>query len=228
MFKKIIYIILLFNFKYTNAFYSNNNINVILKQKKYINIKNNIENNFNKTIYSSFKQYINTKKFTSEFYKQKNKMFNNENYKKNNSIAKKQSHIKLLSGAHANDFSRQWIVDMNKFPNNYENFLYENMFSMIDFVKFNRSELYYYIGYYDDNILFNYEPYYIGVFELLPKEKKFDTYVIIKNPNLLEKNNKNIIKFKHELLNLCYESNIELKFDNLYNYNKRYYLSWFI
>lgn len=228
MFKKIIYIIILINnLKYINSF-NINNVHVLRTQKKYINIKNNIEKNFNKTLYSSFEQYINIKKLTSEFYKQKDKMFNDENYKKNNSIIKKQSNIKLLTAAHANDYSRQWIVDMNKNPNNYEKFMYENMYNMIDFVKFNRSEFYYYIGYYDENILFNYEPYYIGVFELLPKEKKFDTYIILKNPNLLEKNNRNILEFKHELLNLCYDSNIELKFNNLYNYNKRYYLSWFV
>lgn len=227
MFKKIIFIIILINSKYTNSFFLNN-IPIILSQKKNINIKNNIENNFNKTLYSSFEQYINIKKLTSEFYKQKDKMFNDENYKKNNSIIKKKKNIKLLTAAHANDFSRQWLVDMNKNPNNYEKSLYENMYNMIDFAKFNRSEFYYYIGYYDDNILFNYEPYYIGVFELLPKKKILNTYIIIKNPNLLEKNNNNIMELKHELLNLCYDSNIEFRFNNLYNYNKRYYLSWFV
>lgn len=227
MFKKIIYIIILINSKYINSFFLNN-IPIILSQKKNINIKNNIENNFNKTLYSSFEQYINIKKLTSEFYKQKDKMFNDENYKKNNSIIKKKTNIKLLTAAHANDFSRQWLVDMNKNPNNYEKSLYENMYNMIDFAKFNRSEFYYYIGYYDDSILFNYEPYYIGVFELLPKKKILNTYIIIKNPNLLEKNNNNIMELKHELLNLCYDSNIEFRFNNLYNYNKRYYLSWFV
>ena len=106
MFKKIIYIIILINSKYTNSFFLNN-LPIILSQKKNINIKNNIENNFNKTLYSSFEQYIIIKKLTSEFYKQKDKMFNDKNYKKNNSIIKKQSNIRLLTAAHANDYSRQ-------------------------------------------------------------------------------------------------------------------------
>ena len=74
--------------------------------------------------------------------------------------------------------------------------------------------------------MYNYEPYYIGVFELLPSKKILDTYIIIKNPNLIEKTDNNILDFKNNVLKICYDSNIKLIFDNLKNYQKKYYFSW--
>ena len=147
--------------------------------------------------------------------------------KANNDVNNKQTtNVKLLTSQHAYDYSKQWLNDMYTDPINNDNFLHENLEIMTDFSRLNRSEFFYYIGYYDNSIIYNYEPYYIGVFELLPSKKILDTYIIIKNPNLIEKNNNNILDFKNNVLKICYDSNIKLIFDNLKNYNKNYYFSW--
>ena len=203
----------------TNAFILNNIANILTPKIKI----NNIKNNYNNSKYSSFEEYINIKKFTSEFYKNKDKLLSN------NEVNNKQTtNVKLLTSQHANDYSKQWLNDMNTDPINNDKILYENLEKMTDFSRLNRSEFFYYIGYYDNSIMYNYEPYYIGVFELLPSKKIFDTYIIIKNPNLIEKNDNNIIDFKNDILKICYDSNINLIFDNLNIYNKKYYFSWLI
>jgi len=198
----------------TNSFILNNIPNILRPKIKM----NNIKNNYNNSKYSSFDEYINIKKFTSEFYKNKDKMFSNNEV--NN---KETTNVKLLTSEHANDYSKQWLNDMNTDPINNDKILYENLEKMTDFSRLNRSEFFYYIGYYDNSIMYNYEPYYIGVFELLPSKKIFDTYIIIKNPNLIEKNDNNILDFKNDVLKICYDSNIKLIFNNLNNYNKKYW-----
>lgn len=200
-----------------NSFILNNIPNILLPKIK----TNNIKNNYNNTKYSSFEEYINIKKFTSEFYKN---IYEIENKRKN--YDKQTINVKLLTSEHANDYSVQWLNDMNIEPINSDKILYENLKKMTDFSRLNRSEFFYYIGYYDNNIMYNYEPYYIGVFELLPSKKILDTYIIIKNPNLIEKNDNNILDFKNNVLKICYDSNIKLIFDNLKNYQKKYYFSW--
>tara|TARA_Y100000389_G_C17465510_1_gene525143 strand:- start:1485 stop:2123 length:639 start_codon:yes stop_codon:yes gene_type:complete len=200
-----------------NSFILNNIANILSPKIK----TNNIKNNYNNSKYSSFEEYISIKKFTSEFYKNIDKM------KSNNDVNNKQTtNVKLLTSEHANDYSVQWLNDMNIEPINSDKILYENLKKMTDFSRLNRSEFFYYIGYYDNNIMYNYEPYYIGVFELLPSKKILDTYIIIKNPNLIEKNDNNILDFKNNVLKICYDSNIKLIFDNLKNYQKKYYFSW--
>lgn len=199
-----------------------NNIQNILTPKMKMKM-NNIKNNYNNSKYSSFEEYINIKKFTSEFYKNKDIMISN-----NEANNKETTNVKLLTSQHANDYSKQWLNDMNTDPINNDKILYENLEKMTDFSRLNRSEFFYYIGYYDNSIMYNYEPYYIGVFELLPSKKIFDTYIIIKNPNLIEKNDNNILDFKNNVLKICYDSNIKLIFNNLNNYNKKYYFSWLV
>lgn len=201
-----------------------NNIQNILKPKMKMN---NIKNNYNNSKYSSFEEYINIKKFTSEFYKNKDIIIAN-NEANNEANNKETTNVKLLTSQHASDYSKQWLNDMNTDPINNDKILYENLKKMTDFSRLNRSEFFYYIGYYDNSIMYNYEPYYIGVFELLPSKKIFDTYIIIKNPNLIEKNDNNILDFKNDVLKICYDSNIKLIFNNLNNYNKKYYFSWLV
>jgi len=201
-----------------------NNIQNILKPKMKMN---NIKNNYNNSKYSSFEEYINIKKFTSEFYKNKDIIIAN-NEANNEANNKETTNVKLLTSQHASDYSKQWLNDMNTDPINNDKILYENLKKMTDFSRLNRSEFFYYIGYYDNSIMYNYEPYYIGVFELLPSKKIFDTYIIIKNPNLIEKNDNNILDFKNDVLKICYDSNIKLIFNSLNNYNKKYYFSWLV
>tara|TARA_B100000787_G_scaffold161547_5_gene141493 strand:+ start:7947 stop:8585 length:639 start_codon:yes stop_codon:yes gene_type:complete len=197
-----------------------NNIPGILSPKKNIN---NIKNNYNNSKYNSFDEYIAIKKFTSEFYKNKDKIQDNT---KNND--KQTKNVKLLTSQHVKDYAACWLSDMNIDSINNNKILYDNLQKMTEFSRLNRSEFYYYIGYYDNSIMYNYEPYYIGVFELLPSKKIFDTYIIIKNPTLIENNDKCILDYKHDILKLCYDSNIKLSFNNLINYNKKYYFSWLI
>jgi len=204
-----------------------NKIHGILLSKKNLNniknIKNNIKNNYNNSKYDSFDEYIAIKKFTSEFYKNKDKPHDTT---KNND--KQTTNVKLLTSQHASDYSSHWLDDMNIDSMNNDKILYDNLQKMTEFSRLNRSEFYYYIGYYDNSIMYNYEPYYIGVFELLPSKKIFDTYIIIKNPTLIENNDKCILDYKRDILKLCYDSIIKLSFNNLIDYNKKYYFSWLI
>ena len=89
---------------------------------------------------------------------------------------------------------------------------------------------YFYIGYYPESINAKQGPYYIGAFELVPKNREFIAHIIIQNPyhcadNMYDK--EKIMNFKKELLALCSDATVFFKFSNLKSTSdERYYYSW--
>jgi len=138
--------------------------------------------------------------------------------------------IKLLTSFSAIQWSRTWIYEMVHIKENFPAFMYQDMYKMCDFGCINVSKRFFYIGYYPQSIDERKGPYYIGAFEIDPKEREFVTRIIIQNPYYCAENIyyiENIINFKKELQALCLEATVNFKFSNLKNTSfERYYYSW--
>ena len=140
--------------------------------------------------------------------------------------------LKLITYNETREWAKSWIYDMINYgkSNNYRKFIYDNIYDMKEFITQNKSKEYFYIGYLPKGSI--YGPYYIGAFELDPKRRDFNTYLIMQNPNYLNidiiKEKKRFINFKKELLSLSYKSNVFFKYNKLKYITscERYYLAW--
>ena len=111
----------------------------------------------------------------------------------------------------------------------FPTFMYQDMYKMCDYGCVNVSKRFFYIGYYPSKIDQRKGPYYIGAFEINPKEREFITRIIIQNPYCVENSytKEDILNFKIELQALCNEASVFFKFSNLKNTSfERYYYSW--
>ena len=138
--------------------------------------------------------------------------------------------LKLLNSLSTVEWTRNWIYDMVNYQNTFPQFMYRDMFAMRDFAINNTSQNYFYIGYFPTDIRLIQGPYYIGAFELKPQNREFHTMLIIQNPNYMiesEFDERKMIKYKRELVNLTKDSMVFFKFAQLKNAsNKRYFYSW--
>ena len=141
------------------------------------------------------------------------------------------NNLKLLTSLGSIEWAKNWIYDMVHYNSGgYPRFMYYDMFCMKDFARVNDTDLYFYIGYFPSDVNLNNGPYYIGAFELVPKDRAIHTHLIIQNPNYwIDTNEKDdkIINFKKELEKMTMEAGVFFKFSKLQNTtNQRYYYSW--
>ena len=138
--------------------------------------------------------------------------------------------LKMLDNVSAYECAKNWIYNMVHLNSNFPQFMYQDMFLMKDFTFENTSSLYFYIGYYPSDIRTIHGPYYIGAFELKPRDREFITHVIIQNPNYMIENDLDkyrFIDFKRELVKMTQDALVFFKYANLKNTaNERYYYSW--
>ena len=141
------------------------------------------------------------------------------------------NNLKLLTSLGSIEWAKNWIYDMVHYNSGgYPRFMYYDMFCMKDFARVNDTDLYFYIGYFPSDVNLNNGPYYIGAFELVPKDRAIHTHLIIQNPNYwIDTNEKDdkIINFKKELEKMTMDAGVFFKFSKLQNTtNQRYYYSW--
>ena len=114
--------------------------------------------------------------------------------------------------------------------NHFPKFMFQDMFRMRDFAKINNSKQYFFIGYYPTNSNLKKGPFYIGAFELIPKNREFTTYLILQNPYYCinsEYDTNEILNFKKQLLGMTNDASVFFKFNYLKDIsNYRYYYSW--
>ena len=154
-----------------------------------------------------------------------------EPYKDNNFVKSLNSkNLKLLTSFSAIQWARTWIYEMVHISEFFPTFMYQDMYKLCDYGCVNVSKRFFYIGYYPSKIDQRKGPYYIGAFEINPKEREFITRIIIQNPYYCVENSytkEDILNFKIELQALCNEASVFFKFSNLKNTSfERYYYSW--
>ena len=187
--------------------------------------ENNEENckDISETIESIKADFINFKSNFNETIK-----INNDGKDFVNTLNSK--HLKLLTAFSAIQWARTWIYEMVHINEMFPTFMYQDMYKMCDFGSINVSKRYFYIGYYPPLLDQRKHPYYIGAFEVNPKDREFSTLIIIQNPYYSVKNEYNkehIMNFKKELGALCNEASVAFKYSNLKNTSfERYYYSW--
>lgn len=191
------------------------------------NITDNINNDFNNDINDdryNFNKYIdsNNERF-KDIENKIDKIIENERSVNYNTI-------KLLTSEITHEWAKNWIYDMVNIQTQFPQFMYQDMFIMSDYSMRNSNTLYFYISYYPIDIPGTYGPYFISALKLIPEKKQLMTEMIIQNPNLVQDygdNPRYLIDFKYELENLCIDSGVFFKFNNLEKLeNKRYYYSW--
>ena len=137
--------------------------------------------------------------------------------------------LKMLTPESSIEWAKTWTYDMVHEPNKFPTFMFQDMFKMRDFANINSSQTYFYIGFFPKNVDLRHGPYFIGAFELKPVKREFITHAIIQNPYYYNTNydKTKLVDFKKELLALCRDADVFLKFSNLKNTkNERYYYSW--
>ena len=137
--------------------------------------------------------------------------------------------LKMLTPESSIEWAKTWTYDMVHEPNKFPTFMFQDMFKMRDFANINSSQTYFYIGFFPKNVDLRHGPHFIGAFELRPVKREFITHAIIQNPYYYNTNydKTKLIDFKKELLALCRDADVFLKFSNLKNTkNERYYYSW--
>ena len=138
--------------------------------------------------------------------------------------------LERLSNEVTIQWTRNWIQDMVRYEVRFPGFMYKDIFSIRDFAIQNQSDLYFYIGYFPSDMRTIHGPYYIGAFELNPRDRTFSAYKIVQNPNYMidDKNcKKRMINFKKELRAMSEDACVFFKFSQLKNEsNDRYYLTW--
>ena len=211
-----------------NSNNSLNNINnevrsfyeILKKRSNNNNNNNNDTNNLNNTNdnFPSFYEFL------------KKRSINDNIVEKNFAINPTSKNLKLITSFITLQFAQTWVYEMIHINSFFPTFMYQDMHKMRDFSRVNISKKYFYIGYYPQYIDSNKGPYYIGAFELNPKEREFITHIIIQNPNHCVENiydNEQIINFKKQLQALCNDATVFFKYSNLNNTTlKRYYYSW--
>ena len=228
-------IILLFSVFYNNAFivikvnkinlinrkHINKNFNILMNSKINKIINNNNSNNSINNINDEFPSFY-------EFLRKRS--INDNIVEKNFAINPSSKNLKLITSFITLQFAQTWVYEMIHINSFFPTFMYQDMHKMRDFSRVNISKKYFYIGYYPQYIDSNKGPYYIGAFELNPKEREFITHIIIQNPNHCVENiydNEQIINFKKQLQALCNDATVFFKYSNLNNTTlKRYYYSW--
>ena len=191
-----------------------NQTNALIKKS----ISKEIEKN------DKLKKYKKYKKFKEKY----NEIINEKYNEKNNYIFFKD--IKLLTSIAACEWARTWIYEMVHVPDYFPTFMYQDMFKMRDFGSKNNSKEYFYIGYYPEDVNLKYGPYYIAAFELVPKMRELQTYIIVQNPHYCIDTIYDEVKiknFKKEIQALSNDAYVFFKYDNLKSMsNERYYYSW--
>jgi hypothetical protein len=137
--------------------------------------------------------------------------------------------LKMLTPESSREWAKTWTFEMIHESNQFPTFMFHDMFKMRDFCTINCSRNYFYIGYFPKKLDLKQGPYFIGAFELRPHSREFLTHAIIQNPYYYNINydKTKIVDFKKELLALCRDASVFLKFSNLRNSkNERYYYSW--
>jgi len=137
--------------------------------------------------------------------------------------------LKMLTSESVIEWAKTWTYDMVHIPNQFPTFMFQDMFKMRDFANINSSQTYFYIGFFPKKVDLKHGPYFIGAFELVPIKREFLTHAIIQNPYYYNTNydKTKLVDFKKELLALCRDADVFLKFSNLKNgKNERYYYSW--
>jgi len=137
--------------------------------------------------------------------------------------------LKMLTPETSREWAKTWTFEMINDPNQFPTFMFHDMFKMRDFCTINCSRNYFYIGYFPKNVDLKQGPYFIGAFELRPHSREFLTHAIIQNPYYynIDYDKTKFVDFKKELLALCRDADVFLKFSNLKNgKNERYYYGW--
>jgi hypothetical protein len=137
--------------------------------------------------------------------------------------------LKMLTPESVIEWAKTWTYEMVHIPNQFPTFMFQDMFKMRDFANINSSQTYFYIGFFPKKVDLKQGPYFIGAFELAPTKREFLTHAIIQNPYYYNTNydKTKLVDFKKELLALCRDADVFLKFSNLKNtQNERYYYSW--
>ena len=180
------------------------------------NNQDNQDNQDNNTNYSNTQTEINNNLATYTFYM---------NYIKEPTS----KDLKLLTPEACVEWAKTWTFEMTHIPSQFPTFMFQDMFKMRDFGTINCSRNYFYIGFFPKKVDLKYGPYFIGAFELRPVKREFITHAIIQNPYYYSSNfdKTKFVAFKKELLALCRDASVFLKFSNLKNTkNERYYFSW--
>jgi len=213
-----------------------NNLNIHYYNLNKINIINQFDNNYynkynlnNKknNFYMMLKEEDNCTTNNTEYdnFPSFYTFLNDKKIKEINDL--KHDNIKLLKYNEVNEYTINWIYEMVTLKDYFPTFMYQDMFNMRDYSYKNITKNYFYIGYYPINKKFKTkEPFYIGAFELIPKKKEFQLHLIIQNPNYLitDYEYNTITEYKEEIMSLCRESFVFLKYENLTD--TRYYYSW--
>ena len=137
--------------------------------------------------------------------------------------------LKMLTSDTCREWAKTWTSEMTHDVTQFPTFMFHDMFKMRDFSTINCSRNYFYIGYFPKKLQPKQGPYFIGAFELRPHTREFLTHAIIQNPHYYNNDydKTKIVDFKKELLALCRDASVFLKFSHLKNSkNERYYYSW--
>jgi hypothetical protein len=154
-----------------------------------------------------------------------------KNKKKFENINPKSKDLKLLNSIITLEWSKNWVYDMISYNTDFGTYTYKDIFLMRDFANEHTENTFFYIGYFPSDMELRNGPFYIAAFELVPIKREFQTHLIIQNPNYLVENDydeKKIVNFKKELIEMTKEASVIFKFDYLKeSSNLRYYYSWF-
>jgi len=182
----------------------------------------NYQMNINDSAFPSFNEFINNKIINEK------KMSLYLNKIENTDITPLKQDMKLLTNEITIEWTRNWIYDMINKEINFPQFMYIDMYHMRDYGLNNTGPFDFYIGYYPHDISGKFGPYYIAAIKLDPKNRIFDTTIIVQNPNyIFNYNDRYLVDFKMDLLLICKSSGVNFRYDKLKNLlNQRYYYTW--
>jgi hypothetical protein len=224
--------------RYANPIYLNENISNSKSFYDFIKQKNftlNIDENYVENYITKFVENYEKNQKENDTQNERHNMTLTHKYLTTNNSYEKyikaplSKDLKMLTHESVIEWAKTWTYDMVHIPNQFPTFMFQDMFKMRDFANINSSQTYFYIGFFPKKVDLKHGPYFIGAFELLPVKRDFLTHAIIQNPYYYNTNydKTKFVDFKKELLALCRDADVFLKFSNLRNtQNERYYYSW--
>ena len=137
------------------------------------------------------------------------------------------SELKLLTHLNAESWAHSWLMYISdETTPDFDEHYYRDYLNMLSVASGYTSKEYFYLGFFPSGTRTYEGPKYIGVFQLIPQKRVFDTIIIMENPYYLD-DPSNLTDFKNNVIYLTEASYVFFKFSGLKRPEQmRYYLAW--
>ena len=136
--------------------------------------------------------------------------------------------LKLLTHLNGAAWAQNWLLHMGRNDTQlYDEHYCTECLRMKQASEMYTSEEYFYFGFYPEKSKCGpYEPKYMAMFVLDPKKRALNAKLVVENPKFINEETM-LIPFENSLMQLCDESYVFFKFDELKRPGQiRYYYEW--